>query len=329
MKQITLVYLLLILCGFQRMEAQDLQVEDFESLTLGNASGQGGLSTFDGTDSDYQIVYEDENQGNVLQITGPANDASGRYLWKDFLWASRTPGNDFIQVEYDFYTGSATSSLGSTGIELYNSDYSVTIGGFRFVPETKVLTGLVYFDNAGNIDTYFIDLGTENNELVLSPDTWYRVGFAFNPVTGEVIWKGPGFYAGIFGAAAGIDPYEADFTVIPDAGNTVANVAKFDSLLITAAATENLLGVKDLDNSLVDAVKLYPNPVIDVLNLSASNKTNLKKLEVVDINGRIIKSTSLENITNKEINISELNSGLYLINIYSSEGMTTKKIIKQ
>ena len=142
MKQITLVYLLLILCGFQRMEAQDLQVEDFESLTLGNASGQGGLSTFDGTDSDYQIVYEDENQGNVLQITGPANDASGRYLWKDFLWASRTPGNDFIQVEYDFYTGSATSSLGSTGIELYNSDYSVTIGGFRFVPETKVLTGL-------------------------------------------------------------------------------------------------------------------------------------------------------------------------------------------
>ena len=329
MKKITLFYLLLVMFSFQQMVAQDLQIEDFESLTIGNAGGQGGLSTFSGADSDYQIVYEDGNQGNVLEITGPADDDSGRFLWKDFSWASRTPGNDFIQVEYDFYTGPTTTSLGSTGIQLYNSDYTVTIGGFRFVPETKVLTGLVYFDSAGDIGTYIIDLGTSNTELVLSPNTWYRVGFAFNTVTGEVIWKGPGFYTGINGAAAGIAPFEADFTVTPDVGNTVANVAKFDSLLITAAAAEDLLGINDLDNSLVDAIKLYPNPANDVINLSASNKINLKKLEVLDVNGRIIKSTSLENITNKKINISELNSGLYLINIYSSEGMTTKKFIKQ
>jgi hypothetical protein len=96
-----------------------------------------------------------------------------------------------------------------------------------------------------------------------------------------------------------------------------------------ATDTENLLGINDFDNTLSESIKLYPNPTNDIINLTASNGLNLTKLEVVDINGQVIKSVPIENSTNKEINVSNLSNGLYLINIYSLNGMVTKKIIKE
>lgn len=331
MKKITLLLCLLFTFIItNNTTAQDLQVQNYDALTIGNVAGQGGMSTFSGVDSDYQIVNEGGLQGNVLQINGPADDASNRFLWTDGLdtsWSSRTSGNNFIEIEYEFYTGPATTSLGTTGMQLYNSDYSVTIGGFRFVPETKVLTGLAYYDNMGTPGLFFFNLGAMGAEIVLSPDTWYKIGFAFNTSTGEIIWKGPGFYTGLTGAAAGVDPFEVDFTLLPGTGNTVSTVAKFDALRIRATSSENLLGVNDIDNTLSESIKLYPNPANDVINLSTSNSLSINKLEIIDINGRKIKS--IKNIINKEINISDLNKGLYLINIYSTDGMVTKKIIKQ
>lgn len=346
MKRITLLLLTLISANFIVI-GQDLQSDNFDALTIGNlgtdiggsTGGQNGWYTLvigaGGQNSDFQIVNEGGSQGKVLQITGAANDTDVHFAWQEGVlstaWPSRTPGNDIIEVEYDFFTGSATTSIGTTGIRLYNSGYS-TIAGFRFVPETKVITGLAYFDPGSGpnpIGLYFFNLGSGGSEIILSPDTWYRVGFAFNKTTGEITWKGPGFYGAITGAYDGIDPFEVDFTLLPGASNIVSAIAKFDTLTTRATVSENLLGINDLDDTLSASIKLYPNPANDVINLSASNNLSLTKLEVIDINGRLIMSVPIENITKKEINISELSKGLYLINIYSIDGMVTKKIIKE
>ncbi|MDG1728472.1 MAG: T9SS type A sorting domain-containing protein [Algibacter sp.] len=343
MKKITLLLSFLLCLGFFNQGlSQDFQNENYDALTIGNVgtdpsgalAGQGGMFTFNGANSDYQIVNEGGSQANILQITGPATDTGSRFLWVnglDTFWGSRTFGNDFIEIEFDFFSGPATTSKNTTAIQIYNSDYSIAITGFQYSPETKALSGIVYTDGGGSvpIGTYLINLGLSNTVITLNADTWYRIGFAFNPVTGEVIWKGSGFYTGFNSSATGINPFEVDFAVFTDTGNTVASVSKFDALRIRATATESLLGVNDIDNSLSESIKLYPNPATDVIYLSAANRLNLTKLEIVDINGRIVKSIPIENISKKEINISELRSGLYLINIYSTDGKVTKRIIKQ
>lgn len=73
--------------------------------------------------------------------------------------------------------------------------------------------------------------------------------------------------------------------------------------------------------------KVYPNPVTDFLQLD-SEKEIVERIELIDINGRIV-STKKINSLNSNINISNLSSGAYLLNVYSSSGKSSTKILKQ
>ena len=46
------------------------------------------------------------------------------------------------------------------------------------------------------------------------------------------------------------------------------------------------------------------------------------------MNGRTVKSVKLDNVTEAQINVAELSAGMYLMNITSDSGTTTKKIVK-
>ena len=72
-------------------------------------------------------------------------------------------------------------------------------------------------------------------------------------------------------------------------------------------------------------VKVYPNPFTDIINISEFK--DIKTVKVNDVSGRTLKV--IENPT-KEINLSSLNSGLYLITMYFKDGSQhTVKTIKK
>ncbi len=325
------------------MNAQLLESADYEGLTIGNVgtdltgttAGQGGYFTFSvapvvsATVADFQIVADNATQGKVYQITGPPNATESKITWKTDLattWGTRTLDNDVIEIEYDFFTGAATTSKSTTGFRLYNAA-GQTVAGFRFVPETKVITGLARYNNNGTIGTYFFNLGAANAPLPLLASTWYRIGFAFNKTTGLVTWKGPGFYASVTGTEIGIDPDEVDFVVAAGTGNAVSSVSRFDNYTARATATEALLGLEELEAPVSASIKLYPNPVKDVLHLNVTNLT-ISNIEIMDLNGRIVKAMSVNNASDVNINVSDLSAGVYMINIYSENNKTTKKFIK-
>lgn len=325
------------------MNAQTLESADYNGLTVGNIGtdltgatpGQGGYYTFSvtpvttATNADFQIVNDVAEQGKVFQINGPANATESKVAWKADLattWSTRTLGNDIIEVEYDFFTGAATTSKSTTGFRLYNAA-GQTVAGFRFVPETKVITGLARYNSNGNIGTYFFNLGAAGAAITLNSDTWVRIGFAFNKTTGEVTWKGPGYYVGVTGTEIGVDPDEIDFVVVAGTGNTVSAVSKFDNYTAKATAVEALLGIEEVSSPSANVIKLYPNPVNDVLLINASN-ISISNVEVVDINGRLVKSLSVGNSSDAKINVSDLSAGVYMINIYSENSKTTKKFVK-
>jgi hypothetical protein len=75
-----------------------------------------------------------------------------------------------------------------------------------------------------------------------------------------------------------------------------------------------------------DTFSLYPNPVKDLLNITNSNNFDIKNISVTDINGRVVKNQAGA-LT--QINVSDLNAGVYFITIEAAEGKTTKKFIKE
>jgi len=91
---------------------------------------------------------------------------------------------------------------------------------------------------------------------------------------------------------------------------------------ITISITETQLSVDDeiLDNSL----KLYPNPVTNILTIESKNVA-ISKVEIYSILGEKIKE-----ITSNfgSIATDNLPNGIYIIKIYSEKGMVMKKTIK-
>jgi hypothetical protein len=72
-------------------------------------------------------------------------------------------------------------------------------------------------------------------------------------------------------------------------------------------------------------ISVYPNPAIDNIQLlSNTSSTQISFIELFDMSGRKISSH-----TEPEIDVSNLNSGLYFLQIYTTKGTIVNKFIKQ
>jgi hypothetical protein len=72
----------------------------------------------------------------------------------------------------------------------------------------------------------------------------------------------------------------------------------------------------------------YPNPASSVLNISSKNTTVFNQVQLSDINGRIVKTLNTEGVSNTQVNIADLNAGVYFLKVTSNQGTGTTKIIK-
>ncbi|MEL0652791.1 M64 family metallopeptidase [Algibacter sp. TI.3.09] len=101
---------------------------------------------------------------------------------------------------------------------------------------------------------------------------------------------------------------------------------------VTWTIEHSTLGIKSIESSNTTfAVSMYPNPVLDVVNLKfESDNTENITVEIISIDGRKIKSETLTNSTVNSINLRALPSGIYLTNFYANKVLlATKKLIRK
>uniref|UniRef100_UPI004049C03A LamG-like jellyroll fold domain-containing protein n=1 Tax=Flavobacterium sp. TaxID=239 RepID=UPI004049C03A len=86
--------------------------------------------------------------------------------------------------------------------------------------------------------------------------------------------------------------------------------------------TNNTLTSQNFNQNNLE-VALYPNPANDVLNIETA--LELQSVEIYNIQGQKVKSAN-----QKQINVSDLASGMYMVRIQDADnGIATKKFIKQ
>jgi len=71
--------------------------------------------------------------------------------------------------------------------------------------------------------------------------------------------------------------------------------------------------------------KVFPNPAKTIVNITSNNK-NIKEITLSDMQGRILKTENINN-TNAQIDISNYQSGTYLITIKTDYGTSNSKLI--
>jgi len=73
-------------------------------------------------------------------------------------------------------------------------------------------------------------------------------------------------------------------------------------------------------------IKVYPNPTNSILYFSSKENLQNMNITICDISGRIIKN---EQVTNNQINVSNIATGIYTVKIETDKGTKITKFIKQ
>ena len=78
--------------------------------------------------------------------------------------------------------------------------------------------------------------------------------------------------------------------------------------------------------------KIYPNPVVDVLNISSNTGEKMKSIEIYNVVGMKLLDVKINNAqtqSNLQVNVGKLKTGMYIIKIESSNGSVSKKFLKK
>lgn len=327
---------------------QSVFTDNFEASTLGNLGtditgvtpGQGGWyitapnTATNSAASNFQVQNDNATHGKVLSILGSASAVGTKQINQNnkltSVWGTRTPGNDILKYEFDVYTGAASTSQNTGRIYLWDgSAANKCVIGFAINMATKQHTLIAYSDPAeinGQTGQAVGNWGYTFN-APLDSETWYKVGIAWDSVTGEIAYKIVNedtsqvvldeFYQG---AGVGAVPNLANIQVLaipgvttPPTTNSVAATVLFDNINLQATNNLDLLAVNDVTNNKAK-LSVYPNPFTDVLKIS--DVKGVKSVTVNDIAGREVKSLA----PSAELNLSNLQSGLYIVNLKMEDG---------
>jgi len=92
---------------------------------------------------------------------------------------------------------------------------------------------------------------------------------------------------------------------------------------------DNFLSVET--NTLKDQIKIYPNPVIDEINIRNEEGLTMESFQIFDITGKEVLSQNIPtgNVVHQKFETPFLDSGIYFLKITSDQGIATFKFVKQ
>jgi CubicO group peptidase (beta-lactamase class C family) len=106
-----------------------------------------------------------------------------------------------------------------------------------------------------------------------------------------------------------------------------------NALYLLGNAPEILVSTSSLSvstNELDANIVIFPNPTNSKITLQNNGNISLKNAVILDVNGRILQTINLVNMSNqKEVSLLNYANGVYFIKINSNNGSVVKRLIKQ
>jgi hypothetical protein len=106
--------------------------------------------------------------------------------------------------------------------------------------------------------------------------------------------------------------------------NSPVNALTQALIVDTFSVSQTLNNTEFLDSKF----SVSPNPANDFIIVTNSDNILVNGISITDLNGRVVKQNSYSNVSDIQLNVSDLASGMYMMNITSDKGSVTKKIVK-
>lgn len=270
----------------------------------------------------YDLNFTDDNNGYAIGYNGVVIKTSdGGATWANYstIGSGIYRSTDFIDANVGFLAshGNNLKKTENGGVLFTNVTHSYTVTHFFDVqvvtPTVVIATGqpgiILRSTDAG---TTWSKISTPNNTNVqllnmvfVNSTTGYIIGqsgMLYKTTDAGATWEQ--MTAGTANALRGIDFNNGKGVAVGDLGTIIY----YNSITTaTPGLTEN-------------NIKVYPNPVKDILNINAE----VKKITVRDITGKVV----LLSETQQNINMAHLSKGVYLLQVQTAEGLIEKKVMK-
>lgn len=107
---------------------------------------------------------------------------------------------------------------------------------------------------------------------------------------------------------------------------TLKNDSQNYAFIATGVDAKLATNEVNLDKS----VSIYPNPIVDKLNLKISDKLTNTNIKIFNTMGQVVYQNDFKSLTNSQsIDFKSNPAGIYMVYIKSDEGTITKKVIKK
>ena len=262
-----------------------------------------------------KINFEDnpcfDGSYSNLNIIGPNN-----------AWNICTPNETLFDSAYSSPYAILTDSSGIYPIN-NTSSFIVKFSLQANCMCEPIIGGYYKFDSDslndyGKIE-FSLDHGaTWRNALTDTLVSWYTL----KPVFTGRIQQWTEFYGTLDWGGPIPDTLYYRFTFVTDSIETNQHGWMLDDLMLIAH-TE---GIKD--NGPLEDITIYPNPASNVITVSSKTFTGNNDVLVYDILGQL-RLHKFVNNTQKDIDISSLSKGIYMVNVLSGNISGSKKLIKQ
>lgn len=198
--------------------------------------------------------------------------------------------------------------------QVYDFEYKVEYGcAYDTVVSQVQIFSPSNAGNGGTIDVCKnepVNLSTGLSGSVDLGGTWY------DPQDNEVTASVPTVYSipGQFNY-----DYITGNGVCPDDSSTV---------LVVVNPTCDYLSV---DENKIEGIEVYPNPTNSLLHVNIKNTDAKMNLELIDAKGRVVltKMNFVSSNSKNTIDVSELNTGVYVLRLFNSTSVSTFRIVKQ
>lgn len=312
MKKILLSGLLFITTlGYSQ---QLISFEPSEGYTVGNIDGQSGWTTT-GTgpgnpNITNQVITNTDHTGsgtNSLKITketafaGQTNPIVGAFK----ALGATNPYNSFtISFDMKLTDLSATASI----FEFQTVGPTATGGSYHIRLRFTPTGGILAAQTTGTSSTFATTTGT------WTANTWFRVKIVGTGTSIAYFVNNTQIYSGNYFTTT-------DFNEMRFVHDNYLGSAFIDNIAINNEASLSTAEGKLTKTK--DAIKLYPNPATDLLTIDSKEK--IQNVSIYDMGGRKVNA----DLNDDKVNVKNLNSGNYIINIETKEGRTTEKFIKK
>jgi Secretion system C-terminal sorting domain len=272
-----------------------------------------------------QVAYKQTNVTAGTDVTGTFTVA----IPAATVPKANLTGNDNYRLRLELFKTGNVWVKGDYSIEGYNFTSTGVVPAISItsIPtSTQVGTNLVVDYKYTIAADGKIAIAITKNGLVNEWDYISTVGFLeLNPavagtdVTGTFTVPIPSGTTPTM-ALTGIQNYRIKIELLKADGGFLAG--KYDNINYDFTAAP--LGINN--NKLLDAVTVYPNPVVSILNVKNTNTLSKASYSIINVLGKtVLKSEGL----NEAVDVSNLSSGFYILSLKSDEGVKNFKFQKK